>query len=261
MEKRQRRKSLSDKFIIWLLGVLKGSFIGRFFTSYEKANERFERIFCGKNHTSERKLARFAEKNPLINFVPKMVQYLMRIPLRDYGIMMFMTGIVVTVLYPIKDMVLFVTTTFDGFVLGAAVSLASVPLMFSSKSLAKNVMSSRTFNRLLFDYLGMDNEGFRIAAEEDEVNFTVFSLIIGAGLGVASYFILPTTTLLIVLMLVLAYCTLRTPEVGAIVTILSIPFVRIEVLCAFLTYTFICYVIKVLLGIQQFLLELRRCLH
>lgn len=255
MENRQRRKSLSDRFIIWLLGVLKGCFIGRFFTSYDKANERFERMTGGNGYRGERRLAKFVEKNRIVNFVPKIIQYLMRISLRDYGIMMLLTGLVVTVLYPINDMILFINVTFDMFVLGSAVVLCSVPLLFSSRSLAKNVLSSKIFCHILFDYLGMDKEGFRVASEENEVNFTGFAFVIGAGLGVGSYFILPTTTLLIILLAVLAYCTLRTPEVGAVITIFSIPFVRIEILCAFLTYTFICYIIKVLLRKRIFKLE------
>lgn len=256
MERRQRRKSLSDRFIIWLLAVLKGSFIGRFFTSYENSNKRFEKIFGRKSYVGEKKFAKFIEKNRLINLVPSVVRYLMRISLRDYGIIMFLTGVPVAVLYSINNRILVIDgTTFEMFVLGTAVSLCSIPLMFSSKSLAKNITASLLFSRLLFDYLGMDDEALRNAAEENEVRFTIPAILIGFGFGIASYFILPTTTLLIVLLLILAYCTLRTPEVGVIITIFSIPFVSIETLCAFLAFTFIAFLIKVRLGKRIFKFE------
>ena len=255
MENRQRKKSVFDRFILWLLAVLQRSFIGRFFTSYDKANDRFERIVKETRHTNGKGFASFVEKNRLINCVPKIVQFLMRVPLRDYGIMMFMSGAVVTVLYPINDMILFINVTFDMFVLGAAICVASIPLLFSSRSLAANVLSSKLFCALLFDFLGMDSEGFRVASEKGKVNFATFSFLIGASLGVASYFILPTNTLLIVLALVLAYSTIRTPEVGAVVTILLIPFINIGITCICVAYTFVCYIIKVSLGKRIFKFE------
>ncbi len=255
MENRQRKKSVFDRFILWLLAILQRSFIGRFFTSYDKANDRFERIVKETRHTNGKGFASFVEKNRLINCVPKITQFLMRVPLRDYGIMMFMSGAVVTVLYPINDMILFINVTFDMFVLGAAICVASIPLLFSSRSLAANVLSSKLFCAILFDFLGMDSEGFRVASEKDKVSFATFSFLIGAGLGVASYFILPTNTLLILLALVLAYSTIRTPEVGAVVTILLVPFINIGITCMCVAYTFACYMIKVSLGKRIFKFE------
>ncbi|MBE6674780.1 MAG: O-antigen ligase family protein [Ruminococcaceae bacterium] len=255
MENRQRKKSVFDRFLIWLLTVLQRSFIGRFFTSYDKANDRFERIVKETRHTNGKGFASFVEKNRLINCVPKIVQFLMRVPLRDYGIMMFMSGAVVTVLYPINDMILFINVTFDMFVLGAAICVASIPLLFSSRSLAANVLTSKLFCSILFDFLGMDREGFRVAAEKGKVNFATFSFLIGASLGVASYFVLPTNTLLIILALVLAYSTLRTPEVGVVVSILLLPFIHIGITCICVAYTFVCYMIKVSLGKRIFKFE------
>ncbi len=255
LENKQRKKSIFDRFIIWLLAVLQRSFIGRFFTSYDKANEKFEKIIRETRHTSGKRIAAIVEKNRLINCVPKIAQFLMRVPLKDYGIMMFMTGAVVTVLYPINDMILFVNITFEMFVLGAAVCICSVPLLFSSRSFAENVLSSRMFSFIIFEFLGMDKDDFRAAAEKGKSNFTTFAFLIGAGLGVASYFILPTNTLLIALGVILAYATLRTPEVGVVISVLIIPFVDIGIVCVSVAYTFVCYMMKVALGKRIFKFE------
>lgn len=255
MENKQRKKSIFDRFIIWLLLALRKSLIGKFFTSYDRINDKFVGRVKESNHKSRKRLASLLEKSAIINFIPKITEFLMRVPLRDYGIMMFMTGAVVTVLYPINDMILFINVTFEMFVLGAATCVCSIPLLFSSRSLAENVLSSKLFSYILFEFLGVDSEGFRIASEKSRVSFATFSFIIGAGLGVGSYFIMPTGTLLVLLGLVLAYCTVKTPEIGAVTTILLIPFIDIHITCICIAYTFVCYIVKVLLGKRIFKFE------
>ena len=255
METKQKKKSWLDRFAIWFLSVLRSSLIGRFFTSYDKANERFTKRIKIKGRKSERRLARFVERNRFLNFVPKITEWLLRIPLRDYGIMLFMTGAVVTALYPLNGAITFIDATFAMFVHGAAVCFVSLPLLFSSKSLAANVLSSRIFSFLLFEFFGLDDEGFRNAAEKERLSFASIAFFIGAGLGVASYFIMPTMTVLIIVGLVLAYCTVRTPEVGAIATILLVPFIDTYAIFGCAAFTFVCYVIKVRLGKRIFKFE------
>lgn len=255
MENRQRRKSWLDTFIVWLLAVLQKSFIGGFFTSYYTVNERFTKKIKHKKRRGEKRFARFVEKSRLLGVVPRITEYLLRIPMRDYGIMLFMTGAVVAGLYPLNDMILFIDITFELFVLGVSVSTCALPLFFSRKSIAANVRSSRLFSFILFDFLGMDDEGVRTAAEKGRVTFAAFAFLIGAALGVASYFITPLGTVIIVLAMFLAYCTVRTPEVGAIISVLIVPFVNAYIVCGCVAYTFLCYVIKVKLGKRVFKFE------
>lgn len=255
MENKQRKKSALDRFMAWLLTVLQNSFIGRFFTSYDKANDKFRAKIKKKSKRGERKLARLVENSGVARIIPKIYLFLMRIPLRDYGIMMLMTGAVVTILYPINDMILFINVTFKMFVLGAATCISSIPLLFSSRSLADNVLSSRFFSHILFEFLGVDDSGFREASEMGKVSFASFAFLIGAVLGVASYFVMPTYTILILIGVALVYCTVRTPEVGAITSILAIPFVDVVYLCAFVAYTFLCYVLKAIRGKRVYRFE------
>ena len=255
MENRHRKKGLLDRFMIWLLAVLQKSFIGRFLTSYDARNDRFLERGQRSRRNGERRFARLIERNRVINFVPKIAQFLLRLPLRDYGIMLFMTGAVVTGLYPINDMILFIDVTFEMFVMGVATSSCALPLLLSSRSLASNVLSSKFFSFLLFDCLGLDRDEFRVAAEKERISFATFAFLIGACLGVASYFILPVGTVAIILALSLAYSTVRTPEVGVIISVALIPFVSIYVTCGCAAFTFVCYVIKVLLGKRVFRFE------
>ena len=231
----------------WLLASLQKCFIGKFFTSYDKANERFEGRIKESSH-SEKRLARFIERSRVLNFIPKIFQYMLRVPLRDYGIMLFLTGALVAALYPMNDMILFINITFEMFVLGIGTAVCAVPLFFSSRSFASNVLSSRMLGHILFDFLGMDEESFRIADEKGRVSFATWAFLIGLLLGVTSYFLLPPYTVLLVIGIFLAYCTVRTPEIGAVVTVLLIPFLNVNITCMCVAYTFLCYVMKVFLG-------------
>lgn len=255
MDNRQRRKSWLDIFIVWLLAALQKSFIGRFFTSYDTVNEKFIKKIKYKKRQGDRRFARFVEKSRLLGVVPRIVEYLLRIPMRDYGIMLFMTGAVVAGLYPLNDMILFIDITFELFVLGVSVSTCSLPLLFSRKSIAAGVLSSRFFSFILFEFLGMDDERVRTAAEKGRVTFAAFAFLIGAALGVGSYFITPLGTVSIIVAMFLAYCTVRTPEVGAIVSVLLVPFALTYTICGCVAYTFLCYAIKVRLGKRVFKIE------
>ena len=241
---------------MWFLAVLRNSLLGRFLTSYDKANSRFVSKLGHKGRkNSRRRLARFIENNRAINSVPRLARLLLRIPLRDYGIMMLMTGAGVTALYPLNGMITFIDITFSMFVSGAAICICSLPLLLSSKSLASNVLASRFFGAILFDFFGLDDEGFRMAAEKERLSFASFAVLIGAGLSVAAYFLMPANILLIIVAIVLTYCTVRTPEVGAIASILLIPFVGVYWVFGGVAFTFVCYVIKVRLGKRIFKFE------
>lgn len=256
MENRQRKKSWLDAFIVWLLAALQKSFLGRFFTSYNTANDKFVKKIKVKNRKSEKRFAKFIEKNRFFGVVPRIIEYLLRIPLRDYGIILFMTGAVVTALYPLNGMILFIDPiSFERFVAGASVCICSIPLLFSRKNIAANILSSRLFSFLLFEFFGIDDEGMNLAEEKGRVTFAAFAFLIGAGFGVASYFISPLGTVLAVVALVLAYCTVRTPEIGAIVTVFLVPFGNKYIICSCIAYTFLCYAIKVKLGKRVFKFE------
>ena len=71
MENKQRKKSALDRFMAWLLMVLQNSFIGRFFTSYDKVNDKFQASIRKKSKRGERKLARLIEHSGVAGFIPK----------------------------------------------------------------------------------------------------------------------------------------------------------------------------------------------
>ena len=256
MENNHRKRTVFDRFMAWLLSLLQSSLIGKYFTSYDKANDRFERLTKRKASPShKRRFAKLTENNRLVRAIPKMYGYLMRLALRDYGIAMFMCGAVVSILYPMNNMILFIDVTLDMFVYGCATCLCAIPLMFSSRSLASNVLSSKFFSTLLFDYLGFDEESFRQQAEQETKHGATLAFVFGALIGVLGYFVMPPVAVLLVGVVVLAYCVMRTPEIGVVVSVFSIPFANIMYISGAVAYTFLCYIIKIMLGKRIFKFE------
>lgn len=257
LENRQKRQSAIDRFVSWFFAAIQRFFIGRFFVTYDKANERYvnRKIKRGKSKHTSRAIAKALEKNPLSGVFSKLGGYLLRLSLRDYGIMMLFSGAIVSLLYPINDMVLFINVTFEMFAYGMATCICSIPLLFSSRSLASNILNSRLISFLLFEYLGFDSERVSACAEQNRIVSANLSFIVGIALGLISYFLTPVVTILIILLLVLAYCTLLTPEIGAVCSLAVIPFAGINVAQACMVYTFICYFIKLLVGKRVFKTE------
>ena len=240
-----------------LFGILRNSFIGRFFTSYEKDNEAF--LSCGerrraKRHPSalRRRIVRAIERNPVLLAIQGVFTFLFRISVRSYGAMLFVMGLIVAGLYPLNGMIMYVHVPFESFVVSFAVAICAIPLLFSDRSLASSVLSSRPVSFILFHLLGFDDEDVRTVAEQNRISFTNIAVAIGVGLAVLSYFVTPTVILLTVLVTVAIYCTFKTPESGAMITIFLIPFAPLGVIKVSLLISTIAYFVKLFLGKRVF---------
>ena len=174
---------------------------------------------------------------------------------RDYGIALLIMGAVTTILYPLRSQILFINITQATFFAGIVICLCSIPLIISSKSLAMNMHNSKFCNAILFDFLGFDRDKIRETSEKNGHSSTNIALLVGLLLGVASYFIQPTRVVILLLILVLGYSVLKTPEIGVVAIIFSIPFFEIKILTIATAYVFGCYLIKWIIGKRTFKLE------
>ena len=77
----------------------------------------------------------------------------------------------------------------------------------------------------------------------------------GIGLGAISYFISPLVLLALLGSLVMAYCILKTPEIGVIVMILILPFAPVGIVQLCVTFVFVCYILKLIAGKRTFKFE------
>ena len=246
-------KSKFERASAWLLTKLKGSFIGKFFTSYEKVNKAYTIKTKGlrdrkKSHTTKRKVSKVFESSFFVNFMPKVIRFLLRTSLRDYGIVLFTMGSIMSLLYPIRNYVPILDVPFESFIVGIVLVLCSIPLLFSSKSYATGILSSDIIGFILFVCLGLKADSFRSANEQTIHTSPNISFLIGVLLGVISYFTSPTSVLLAALILLTGYAVLTTPESGIIILLFALPFISIDLMILITIYIDICYAIKYIIG-------------
>lgn len=261
MEKRKKRSAF-DKFSAFLFGMLKKSFIGKYFTSYDKANAKFQKITNTKNKRSHHKnrFVKILENNVFARIIPKAFHALLRIAVRNYAMIFFTMGLVILPQYFLNS----AEQSVFGFVIPGSVerlifSIAlivfSLPFLFYGKSLAYALLNNRLFSFVAFKLLGVDDENIKTMATKKRVSKTSIALILGALLGLSTYFINPFVAIIVLVSILFAYNVFRTPEIGVILIILTLPFVKAWVIKIAIVYVFFCYIIKVILRKRVFSFE------
>ena len=259
MEKKQKKQSTLTKISGAIFSLIRKSFIGKFFTSYDKDNKPFVKPRSKKlkqTATSRRRRAiERIEDNRAINAFHKLFKLFLKISMRDYGIIFLLIGLGVTALYPLNGMILFLHVPFYYFVFGVAISICSFPLLFSSRSLANGILSSRVVSFIIFEFLGCDREDMEEVAKQNRVTITNISILIGLGLSVLSYFVSPINVVLVILAVAVVYLVFKTPEIGAVLIIFTLPFAEKLVLYVGVLCTFVSYLIKIFMGKRLIKLE------
>ncbi len=251
--KRKKRTALG-KFSAWCFGILNKSFIGRYFTSYEKANDKFNKITKKEKQTRVRKngLARALENNVFARIIPCVYQAFLRIRVSNYATVFIGMGIVsltMLILNYLKVLTLGgFSATISMFILPALLIIIPFPYLFSRKSLARAFLENKVLKGIVFDFLGVDSEAIKDNAVKPRVSSTMLAFIVGAGLGTLSYFIQKPEYVLFGLSVILfSYVIFRTPEIGIVLTIFTMPFVNILITKITIVYIAFCYLIKVIL--------------
>ncbi len=262
MEEKQKnatRRSVFDKLSEKLFSLLKTGMFGYFFTSYDEANARYlsavKRKRRVRTNKTRRKISKTIEGSFFVNAIPRLVEHLLTTSTRDYGVAFLIMGAITTILYPLREQILFINITYATFLAGIVICLCSIPLLVSSKSLATNLYASKFCKLVLFKFLGFDEEKMRSTAEKNRHSSTNIALLMGIILGLLSYFLEPTKVMIAICVLVIGYSVLKTPEIGIVGIIFLIPFFNIKILCISTVYTFACFLIKCTIGKRTFKFE------
>lgn len=246
-----KNQTMLDKISAGFFSILTKSFIGRFFTSYDTDNEKFARHKPKKPHSQRSfrtRILKSTEKSSILSGINKVFAALMRLSLRDYGIILLMLGLSMAGLYPLTTKgIIVLSVSFEYFVYGIGVSIVSLPLLFSQRSLASGIISSKLISSILIDFLGYDEESIRGVAEKNRISSN-WSIVAGVLLAVGAYFVSPLGVIAIVLIIAITYTVFRTPEVGAVITIFLLPFADVRVLCIAMLITAMSYLLKIFLG-------------
>lgn len=260
---RSVKQSAFDRFASWIFNCLSTGMFGSFFTSYDKRNRQYidkmenmkGKESSGKHGKVRKRISHFIENSVLVNVFPKVPQFLLRVTTRDYGIILFVMGAVVSVLYALRRYMTLIDISLSALISGILICVCSVPLLFSAKSLSCDILSSKLVKKIVFDFCGARDDNCRIASEKPKFSFPNISFFIGLLLGVLSCFVSPPKILLAVFIAMLCYAVLTTPEMGVIILIFATPFANTTVLTVSVLYVSVCYIIKCMIGKRIFKFE------
>ncbi|MBQ8545705.1 MAG: O-antigen ligase family protein [Clostridia bacterium] len=256
MEIKRKKRSALDKFSGWCFGVLKKSLIGKFFTSYENANLKFQKITTKKSknrHVSHKNsLARMLENNVFAKVIPAIYHFFLRISVANYAAITVTMGMISLAMYLLNYFGLLSLGDFNAtevmFILPATLIIVGFPFLFSRKSLASAILTNKLFSFIVVGFLGCDTENIKNVAHKNRISSTGIFFILGAALGALAYFIQrPEYILFTISIIVFAYVIFRTPETGIILMIFTLPFVHILITQISIIYVLICYFVKVIL--------------
>ena len=264
MENKQNKSSqaslsIFSKVSAWIFSRLGSGVFGGFFTSYDETNDKFKHSLKKKAGNGEKRakrtLARTFEKNILVNIIPRLQDFLLRVSVRDYGIVLFTMALSTCAMFLAHSYWSFVQSSVLYLVTGIALALISLPMLFSKKPIADLLLNGRFFSTILFSFLGLRDSSYVSASEQKSHTSPSIALLAGLILSVVSFFIGPLWTVAAIALLFLAYQLLLTPESGIIVTLLVIPFTSSLVLAAIGLYVTACYIIKCVVGKRTFKFE------
>ena len=269
----------SASFLISLLDRLGDLFrnaiifglFGRIFTSYTKLQSKFEKGLCGKalfgNHRIRRifrRIRRFLstilDSNYLTQKSKRGINYLCSMPLSFYGNFMLFFGLYTVVVYFVKLFFIDSSISDDYIIAGVCLVLAALPMLFTKTSLAASVKKSFIFRLIFSDAFGFTEQNY----EENKVKVKGrgnYMLFLGLLVGMLTFFVNPLIILSVIGLVVLMLLIAAAPEIGVLLTIVSLPFLSFfesptEILCILIGATFFFYLLKILRGKRVFRLEL-----
>ena len=253
MEIRHKKRSVLSRLSAWVFKIIGNSFIGRFFKSYDKANTKFVKnnVKNAKNRYSPRRkrFERALENNFFARIIPRFYHFLLRIATRSYAAVFLIMGIVIFALYFLngKTLLIEIEVNVVSFITSIVLILVSFPFLFSRRTLAGTITSNKLISLIVFKLLGIYEDTCYEVDKGERVNATTATIIFGFAFGITSYFITPLVLLGLVLVFILVYAIFRTPEVGVIVVILTLPLANPLITKIVLSYVFFAYIVKAIL--------------
>ena len=263
--------SLFDKLGALIYIYIINGFFGRIFTAYSTLQDKFlsgawGRLFYGNHFIRRfcrqvrRFLASIIDSCFFMADWKKTTNYLCSMPLNHYGNFMFFFGIYTVVVYFVKFFISGLGEADPNYVIiGSALFLAAIPLLFARRSLAMSAKRSVIFRTVFQGALGFSDYTFDKPIKSKGKGGLM--LFLGLVAGTLTLFIHPLIMIAAFLVMILLFLVAVSPEIGVLITILSVPFLSFLgsptiVLCIMVWTTSFLYLIKLIRGKRVFKAEL-----
>ncbi len=245
-------------------------FFGKLFSSYSKLQNKFKTGLCGKflfggSRVKKiiRKIRMFLASNIESGFFSvqtrKAIKYFVSLPLNSYGNFFLFFGIYVVVVYFIKMLIPIAGGADQNYLLtGIITALIAIPMMFSKSALSICIKNSVIGKMIFQGAFGFSDESFAVRSTKSKGNIM---LLLGLLAGLSTFFIPPLNIIVTALVIILLCIIATTPEVGVLLTIVSIPILSFVnyptiLLCILIFTTAFFYLLKLIRGKRVFKLEI-----
>ena len=256
---------LLDKLSFAIYKALIGGLFGFIFSAYYDELTAFENgLFCHNLRTGSkfRKLLRrirgyFAasiESSYIVRKIKRGITRIIELPTKSYGRFLLSFGIYTLLFYFMKLLLPAIgTANEDCLYFGIIISVISIPLLASDKTLVQVAYESKITKFIFSDVFGYREELFETHADSKSHNFSGQAMFLGLLAGVLTFFIRPEIILGIIGICAMCAFIFTTPEVGILISLVFLPFFALlqypTVLLAFIILaTLSSYLVKVIRG-------------
>lgn len=223
-----------DSFAALVHRAARNGIIGRLMNNYTVENDTLKKSFSASAASRHSRVgefigkARFAigdqfESSLLMRILRRCLSFLVGCRVRFYGAFLMTFGIYTALAYAIGVYIFRAGTDVSTLICGIVIAIGALPLMFSRRSLAEALISSRVGEYVFCEFFGIPAERFHTAPEKhgDAYNFAI---IAGVVAGSLTFLIPPTEILIDALKLTVSVLVLMFPESGVVATVLMLPF-------------------------------------
>ncbi|MCI8331599.1 MAG: hypothetical protein HFE78_02070 [Clostridiales bacterium] len=258
--------SALDTFSAFIYRKAENGAIGSVLTAYDRENNAFHSGFLA--HIASRlqfskKIKHAAacgcEQSAILTFFDRFFHMLAGLRLRFYGVLFGFFGLVSLLGAAYESFKYdFQKYEWGVYITAVALLLIGLILFLSKRHLSEAMQENRMMNFILFSVIGARKTLF------DEIKETKGSLLaaalIGILLGGAAYVLSPLLVLIALFGILALYTVLIIPEFGVVCIVFGLSFLPTMLLVAMVSYTFLCYMLKLWRGKRTFRFSLLDCM-
>lgn len=254
----------------YLRKKLANGFFGSIFSSYGTLDDAFaESALAGTlsfgpqakrvSLSIKNTVARAFEASYICNAFDRLCRYALMCRLAVYGVFLLAFGFYTAAAEFIASLVPSLSDGIDyeTVYIGLTTVLASLPLLFSKKTLADSMLDGSMLDRFCSRALGIRRENIAaLRAEERRRGRSNIAFVAGMLAGILTYALPPLYIPAVLLFAAAAALFARVPEVGVAAVFFCVPFLPTVRLGALLVYVDACYILKWLRGKRAVSFEL-----
>ncbi len=193
----------------------------------------------------------FLEQSRVVRFFAFLCRFFATLKLNVYGIFFLFYGFSSFLIYLIPALISGFYPSDEVFIISAQIiMIAAIPLLFSSQSAIEGISSSIITRRILIKVLCIPDERLKVKKQYGGTWYMFLAAIMAILFGLGSAFTNPLFLPVVILCILAAMATFSFPEIGVIVTLAMVPFMKYlkdpeAILLAMVIITLVSYMCKV----------------